>query len=77
MAGKLAAAGARCFPPLVFALLAVQPPQLEAQRVPDGEAPALFETADRCVACHNQLTSPSGEDVSIGLDWRASMMALS
>ena len=35
----------------------------------------LFETADRCQACHNGLMTPSGQDVSIGIDWRASMMA--
>lgn len=35
----------------------------------------LFVTADTCMVCHNNLTSPSGEDVSIGADWRASMMA--
>lgn len=35
----------------------------------------LFETADRCQACHNNLMTPSGQDVSIGVDWRASMMA--
>jgi len=34
-----------------------------------------FHTSDRCMACHNQLTTPKGEDVSIGLDWRASIMA--
>ena len=34
-----------------------------------------FQTSDRCVACHNGLLAPSGEDVSIGFDWRASMMA--
>lgn len=34
-----------------------------------------FQTSDNCVACHNGLTTPSGEDVSIGLAWRASMMA--
>ncbi len=37
--------------------------------------PQLFETSDRCQACHNGLTTASGRDVSIGLDWRASMMA--
>jgi hypothetical protein len=37
--------------------------------------PAHFLTADRCMACHNGLTTPSGRDASIGLDWRASMMA--
>jgi hypothetical protein len=34
-----------------------------------------FHSSDRCVVCHNQLTTPSGQDVSIGLDWRASIMA--
>jgi hypothetical protein len=34
-----------------------------------------FQTSDRCIACHNGLVAPSGEDVSIGFDWRASMMA--
>jgi len=38
-------------------------------------APQLFRTADRCMACHNGMVSPGGEDVSIGFDWRASMMA--
>jgi hypothetical protein len=35
----------------------------------------LFKTAGNCMPCHNSLISPSGEDVSIGLNWRASMMA--
>ncbi len=34
-----------------------------------------FHTSDRCLACHNQLTTPTGQDVSIGLDWRSSIMA--
>ncbi len=34
-----------------------------------------FQTSDRCIACHNGLVATSGEDVSIGFDWRASMMA--
>ena len=37
--------------------------------------PMLFETAARCEACHNGLVTRSGRDVSIGVDWRASMMA--
>ena len=40
-----------------------------------GPAPVLFKSADRCQACHNGLTTPSGEDVSLGVAWRASMMA--
>jgi hypothetical protein len=34
-----------------------------------------FRTSDRCVACHNGLKTSSGQDVSIGFDWRASIMA--
>ena len=34
-----------------------------------------FETSDRCVACHNELKTPSGKDVSIGFNWRSSIMA--
>jgi hypothetical protein len=34
-----------------------------------------FQTSDRCVACHNGLATASGEDISIGFDWRATMMA--
>ena len=34
-----------------------------------------FHTSDRCLACHNGLTTSTGEDVSIGFDWRASIMA--
>jgi len=37
--------------------------------------PQLFITSDRCQACHNGLVTSKGEDVSIGADWRASMMA--
>ncbi len=34
-----------------------------------------FQTSDRCIACHVGLITPSGQDVSIGYDWRASIMA--
>jgi hypothetical protein len=33
-----------------------------------------FHTSDRCLACHNGLKTPSGEDVSIGFAWRSSIM---
>jgi hypothetical protein len=36
---------------------------------------ATFQTSDRCLACHNGLTSAAGEDVSIGKDWRTTLMA--
>ena len=35
----------------------------------------VFETSDRCQACHNGLVTPRGEDASVGIAWRASMMA--
>jgi hypothetical protein len=35
----------------------------------------LFVAADTCMVCHNNLVTRTGEDVSIGADWRASMMA--
>ena len=34
-----------------------------------------FRTSDRCVNCHNNLKTAKGEDVSIGVDWSASIMA--
>jgi hypothetical protein len=34
-----------------------------------------FVTSAQCIACHTNLTAPSGEDISIGFDWRATMMA--
>ncbi|MBN1223009.1 MAG: hypothetical protein JXB23_07150, partial [Candidatus Aminicenantes bacterium] len=37
--------------------------------------PQLFVTSHRCQSCHNGLVTPKGEDVSIGIDWRSSMMA--
>ena len=41
---------------------------------PAGPA-VSFQTGAECMACHNGLTTPAGEDVSIGVSWRASMMA--
>jgi hypothetical protein len=34
-----------------------------------------FQTSDRCSACHNGLSTPSGENISIGLAWQPTMMA--
>jgi hypothetical protein len=41
----------------------------------DPHAVQHFQTSDRCIACHNGMVTSSGEDISIGLDWRASLMA--
>jgi cytochrome c551/c552 len=49
-----------------------QPQSTSAPAIPPG---SLFATADQCMACHNNLVSPSGRDISIGYEWRSSMMA--
>jgi len=44
----------------------------EGDKTPPG---TFFRTSERCAACHNGLTTTSGEDISIGFEWRASIMA--
>src|SRR5260370_28361799 len=44
----------------------------KGDRVPPG---TVFRTSDRCVACHNGMTTKDGEDISIGFQWRSSIMA--
>ena len=39
-----------------------------------GDPAAVFEQNDRCVACHNGMSADDGSDLSIGVDWRSSMM---
>ena len=59
-------------------ILVVSAPSAQQPAPPAGaaaHASVAFQTSDNCVACHNGMTTPSGEDVSIGLAWRASMMA--
>jgi hypothetical protein len=46
-----------------------------APQVVPGPADTVFLTSHECLACHNGLTTAGGEDVSIGVAWRASMMA--
>jgi hypothetical protein len=36
---------------------------------------SIFAHSENCVSCHNNLTAPAGEDVSIGATWRSTMMA--
>ena len=36
---------------------------------------SLFTHSENCVACHNNLSTSTGEDVSIGSTWRSTMMA--
>jgi hypothetical protein len=46
-------------------------PRIAYQR---GVATA-FRSSDRCIACHVGMKTSTGEDYSIGFDWRASLMA--
>jgi hypothetical protein len=57
--------------PLCMAMMCVSMSGAEKQK----ELKPAFHTSDRCLACHNGLTTPSGKDVSIGFDWRSSIMA--
>ena len=60
------------------AILTVSPyarePQRAQDKVPHPDL-SLFSHSENCVACHNTLLSPAGEDVSIGATWRSTMMA--
>jgi hypothetical protein len=47
----------------------------ETGRQAPATSPSSFAVGADCLACHNGLTTPSGEDVSIGAAWQASMMA--
>jgi hypothetical protein len=49
------------------------PAQGAARRARDETS--MFAHSDNCLACHNGLASPSGEDISIGANWRGSIMA--
>ena len=40
-----------------------------------ADASSMFVPSSECLACHNNLVSPAGEDVSIGASWRGSIMA--
>ena len=56
--------------------LAPNPRAAQSPSAPPSHPPLSgFETSDRCMACHNGLTAVTGEDISIGSSWRASMMA--
>jgi hypothetical protein len=45
------------------------------QRHPVPVDPSMFPPSTECLACHNNLTGPGGEDASIGANWRGSIMA--
>jgi hypothetical protein len=58
------------------AMLVVAPSLLRGKSPnTDSDLKTEFRTSDRCVACHNGLKTTTGEDISIGFQWRASIMA--
>ena len=62
---------------LVAVTLGAQgPPQARGKARPSAHAAkGLFIHSENCVACHNNLSTPAGEDVSIGAGWRSTIMA--
>ena len=60
--------------PGMGAVEVTKPKKPQKVKFPKNTTPH-FRTSDRCFACHNNLVGPTGEDISIGLDWRASIMA--
>ena len=58
---------------------------VRAQELPSQEKTAqvprmpvnhfLFATSSHCISCHSQVHAPNGEDISIGFQWRGSVMA--
>ena len=62
---------------LFFTLPKAASPQVTgpAVRLPAAHPETMFVTSHECGACHNGLITQTGEDVSIGVSWRASMMA--
>jgi len=60
-----------------FGALVVQGADTKADAKKDAHKKVgpLFQTSDRCFACHNGLSTAGGEDVSIGFSWRPTIMA--
>lgn len=59
----------------LLALTAALVPTANAATANPKAVTPAFQTSDRCIACHNELRTASGKDVSIGFDWRSSIMA--
>jgi hypothetical protein len=60
--------------PVAVVLAASSPPPSQQPQRYHGPG-SLFSHSENCVACHNNLSTAAGEDVSIGAAWRATMMA--
>src|SRR5258708_38552858 len=59
----------------VVAILLACAPMGAASKSANGKRDLTFQTSDRCLACHVGLITPSGQDVSIGTEWRSRIMA--
>ena len=51
------------------------PSRASSQSQPQQDPTADFRASARCLVCHNNLKTASGQDVSIGKEWRAGTMA--
>ena len=62
---------------ILLATVNAAPPAVPVQRTQATSPPEgpMFALSSECVACHNNLVTSSGEDVSIGASWRGTMMA--
>lgn len=59
----------------LFLFLLCAHPGPAAAKEPKDKKVELFQTSDRCFPCHNGLATSGGQDISIGFDWRSTMMA--
>lgn len=65
-----------CVLALVVSVRAQNPlPSPAAQAKGPHRGASLFVHSDNCLSCHNNLTTGSGEDVSIGTSWQSTIMA--
>ena len=54
---------------------APRPPVPGAARSGGAVDTSMFAPSTECLACHNGLVGPGGDDLSIGASWRGTMMA--
>jgi hypothetical protein len=60
---------------LILLLSAIAAAPVAAPPAAPVKRSAFFALSSDCMACHNGLATPAGTDVSIGVAWRATMMA--
>jgi hypothetical protein len=61
---------------VVAAVLLLAMPATDRAQAPHAPIDrGLFQTSDRCMACHNTMSTSAGEDISFGFAWRPTMMA--